>query len=124
MSVRAWRSSRRERQAVLLHLLPAALMIGFSLCGPYMMGLSLWVNPASYDGLAYAADQAFGQPSFVLGQWFEAFPLLRFVCLSIYASNALTFVFIYLVQIRQTRLPAIDIFPSIVLAASLIGPLY
>ena len=122
---RAWRSAGAARRHALLYFLPSSLFIGFTICGPFVMGLSSWVNPTTYDSLAYAADGAFGlQPSAVVARWFEAAPALRAVCLGIYNTNAMTFVFVYLMQLRQPRLPPVDVFSVIVVAGTLAPPLY
>jgi len=122
---RAWRQRGARRTRALLYFLPGSLFIGFTLCGPYVMGLSTWVNPTTYDSRAYAADAAFGfQPSAAVASAFAAVPALQTVAIRIYNTNAMTIVFVYVMQLRQPRLPPIDIFSVIILAGTLAPPLY
>ncbi|HEV3261103.1 MAG TPA: phosphatase PAP2 family protein [Gemmataceae bacterium] len=135
LALRAWTSRGEARTAVMLLLLPACLLCGFSLLGPFCLNLSRALNPTTLDARVYAADGALGlQPSFLLGRLFAAVPILGRATLLFYNTISLAFIFLYAMQLRARRPPAIDIIPTVLAAAAagftlylifpVVGPVY
>ncbi|GIW81903.1 MAG: hypothetical protein KatS3mg105_3710 [Gemmatales bacterium] len=122
---RALRKRNEERTYVLAFLLPASLIVGFTVLGPYGMALTTYFNRTTFDGYVYAADSTLGfQPSFLVGQWFDTCLPLYFVGLLVYHTSAFIYMFVYVMQLRLRPIPAMDVVPSVVLATALATPLY
>jgi hypothetical protein len=106
----AWRSPGAGRTQALAYLLPACVALVFTFVAGMYMDYTVSAYPVPEDALAYAADAAHGfQPSFLVGRLFAAAPLLAAVCFVLYVAPSPTLVFVYTLQLRARRPPAVDV---------------
>jgi hypothetical protein len=67
------------------------------------------VHALTYDGLAFAADKAFGAAiSFDVGRAFARWPLLAMICTGIYLAPLPGLMFVYALQVKR-RHPPVDV---------------
>ncbi len=106
--VLAVRAARRQGDA-LLFLLPSLVTLLFTLEAAMFLNVISNVHPLTYDGLAFAADTAFGSAiSFDIGRAFARWPLLAMICTGIYLAPPPGLMFVYALQVKRQH-PAVDV---------------
>jgi hypothetical protein len=109
-----WRvrqSGGADRLRAQIVLFAAGLVLGLAALAPFFLILGIHLNPATCDRELYAADATLGlQPSYLVGTWFEAQPALRAVAATVYITVPIVFLFVFAMQLRLRRPPAVDIF--------------
>lgn len=102
------RAIRKDGNA-LLFLLPSLVTLLFTLDAAMFLGVISNVMPLTYDGLAFAADAAFGTNlSFDVGRAFARWPLLAMICTAIYLAPPPGLIFVYALQVKREH-PRVDV---------------
>jgi hypothetical protein len=103
LAVLGWRAlwgHRPDRARALGLFLPGALVIGSMILSMFFLMLGIALSPTTDDALLYAADNALGQPSFVVGRWLAALPPLASIASVVYNTLPVAFLALFAAHLR------------------------
>lgn len=109
-----------DRKLLLYGLTPSVLFVGSEFMATTLLEVTETLHPKTFDLFLYSFDSSLRvQFSFLMGQFFWAFPWLRFACLVIYIALPLPLALVYAAHLRGKKENAL----AVMLAFLVTGPI-
>lgn len=109
-----------ERKQLLYGFLPAVLFVGSEYMATTLLDITEKLHPKTFDLFLYSFDCSLRvQLSFLMGQLFWKWQMLRFVCLVVYIALPLPLALVYAAQLHRKKENAL----TVMLAFLVTGPI-